>query len=222
MRLKSLVTVIAFAIPMTVAQAQGIPVIDPALNSQTIRNQIETITQWSNQLKSMAAQYQQLQQTYQKATQTLDALKGASNLGEVLDALPVNSISPDLADAISNVRSLANFDKYRSRYPTLADAPKMNKLFDTLAGQNATMEKVYKDTSDRLNNIKSLQSLINFARDPGDKLDLANRIATEQATVQANLNLAAAYEQISKAEADEAGRQAKKEWICQQFNESGC
>lgn len=218
MRLKSLVAVIAFAIPMTVAQAQGIPVIDPALNSQTIRNQIETITQWSNQLKSMAAQYQQLQQTYQKATQTLDALKGASNLGEVLDALPVNSISPDLAKAISDVKSLADFSKFRSRYPILTAAPKLNKMYDTIAGQNATFSKIYKETASRLDNIKSLQARINAAKDPGDKLDLANRLTTEQANVQANLNLAQAYEEISKAEIFQAAFEAQEEFSCQQFD----
>jgi type IV secretion system protein VirB5 len=205
--------------PTTYAQ---IPVTDGAHIGTSVMNQVETVMQWGDQLQSMAKQYQQLYAQYQKATQTLNALKGASNLGQIYDALPKNQLPADIQKAISDVRSLADFDLERARFPKFDGAPKLNKMYDVIAGQNASFKEMYKQTSARLENIKSLQARINSAGDPGDKLDLANRLHIEQATVQANLNAMQAYEKISKAEIEQAGRQAQEEWTCQQFENAGC
>ncbi|MDR2260811.1 MAG: type IV secretion system protein [Azoarcus sp.] len=53
-------------------------------------------------------------------------------------------------------------------------------MYDVIAGQNASFKEMYRQTSARLENIKSLQARINAAADPGDKLDLANRLHIEQ------------------------------------------
>ncbi|MDR0564225.1 MAG: type IV secretion system protein [Azoarcus sp.] len=80
------------------------------------------------------------------------------------------------------------------------------------------MKSVYNQTSARLQNIGNLMAKINQAKDPGDKEDLANRIAIEQATLAANIQAMEAYQKISQDEIRHAALEAKKEWACAQFN----
>jgi phage terminase large subunit len=59
-------------------------------------------------------------------------------------------------------------------------------------------------------------------KDPGDKLDLSNRLAAEQATIQANMQAMQAYEKISQDEINTAAQEARREWTCMQFGKTGC
>lgn len=200
----------------------GIPVVDGAHIGQSIAAQVETIGQWMQQLNQMTKQYQQLIQMYQKADQTYKALQGASNFGQALNALPMNQISPDLAKLITDVKGLANFDLERGKFPTFPDAPKLNKMYDTMAGQRAVFRGMYDSTSQRIKNIENLMGRINSAKDPGDKLDLANRLSIEQATVQANIQAMEAYRQVSQAEIENSAQEARREFSCKQFGKNSC
>jgi type IV secretory pathway VirB4 component len=73
-----------------------------------------------------------------------------------------------------------------------------------------------------IKNIGDLMTRINTAQDPGDKLDLSNRLAVEQATVQANMQAMQAYKEISEEEINQAGQEARREWSCMQFRKTGC
>lgn len=219
---KRLIPIMGALIIGTAPAHAGIPVVDGAHIGQSIAAQVETIGQWMQQLNQMSQQYQQLVQMYQKADQTFKALQGASNFGQVLNALPMNQISPDLAKLITDVKGLANFDLERGRFPTFPDAPKLNKMYDTIAGQRTVFRNMYDSTNHRIKNIENLMGRINSAKDPGDKLDLANRLSIEQATVQANIQAMEAYREVSRAEIETAGNEARREWACMQFGKRGC
>jgi len=226
MNLKKTVFVAAIATAMAgtlpVASAGGIPVISAAELGQSIQAQVETIAQWGQQLQGMMQQYNQMVQMYNKANQTYNALKGASNLGQIYDAIPKNQIPLDFQSAISDFRGLATFDVERGKLPTFSGVPKLNKMYDTIAGQRASFQHMYNQTSARIKNINNLMSRINSAQDPGDKLDLANRLAVEQATVQANMQAMQAYKELSQEEINQAAQEARREWTCMQFDETGC
>ncbi|MDR2207473.1 MAG: type IV secretion system protein [Azoarcus sp.] len=212
----------AMAGVMPVASAGGIPVISAAELGQSITEQVETLAQWGQQVQGMTQQYNQLVQQFQQAQKTYNALKGASNLGQIYDAIPKNQIPAEMQKAVSNAKSLAGYKIERGKLPTLEGAPKLNKMYDEMAGQRAAFKSMYDQTNARIENIGNLMTRINSAKDPGDKLDLANRLAVEQATVQANMQAMQAYEKISQEEIKQAAQEARREWSCQQFNRPDC
>jgi hypothetical protein len=194
---------IALAAP---AHAQ-IPVTDGAHIGTSVMNQVETIMQWVEQLEQMEAQLKQ-------AEKELEALRGSGTFGKFDD-------STDLHQIVANFREANNYDSYRSKYPT-ADTPKANAVYDTMARQNATYNNLYSGAQEAMQNIRSLQSQISAAQDPGDKLDLANQLQTEQMKLSATMNMMYAHAQTSAAEMKQAQTEARLEFACRQFGHEDC
>jgi hypothetical protein len=197
-----------------VAGAQ-IPVTDGAHIGTSIMNQIETIEQWAQQIEQMKEQID-------KAQETLDALKGGGQFGNLLNSVPKNPLPKDIGVLMTGYKSMPGYGSERTKYPTFEDAPKANAMFDAIAGQNATYQYLYTETTKRVDNIDALMTAINQAKDPGDKLDLANRLSIEQSTVSSNMNLIKVYESLSRSQLEQAEQAARDEWACQQFGRTGC
>jgi len=205
----------ALALLFTGAVHAQIPVTDGAAIATTIANQVESIAKWTQQFNQMKQQLENYQQQFASIT-------GARGIGDLLDnPLIKNALPPDWASLLANVKSTAAFFTERAKFPVLVGRPKTNALFDVIAAQNATLSDLYTKSQGRLAQVQSLMGQIDSAFDPAAKSDLANRILSEQAMIQANTNLATMVAAQQKAELDTASRLAAQEFSCNEFKRAG-
>ena len=200
-----------------VSQAYAVvPVTDAASITTQVSNQIETMTKW-------AQQFQQMQQQINQARDQMKAITGARGMGSLLNNATLNSALPaDWQSLMANARNLSTYASERSKYGQFPGYPKTNALYDTIAGQNATMTEIYRQSSIRLAQVNNLMGQIDSAADPAAKEDLANRLINEQNAIQANENLVTVLQAKQRQELEDARRQAADEYACKEFKSSGC
>jgi type IV secretion system protein VirB5 len=192
------------------AHAQ-IPVTDGAHIATSIVNQVESIAKWTTQ-------FGQLQQQITQSKQQLDAITGARGMGTLLNNSAMNAALPaDWQLVLANIKSTGAYTTERAKYPTLANRPKTNAMYDTMAAQNAVMSDLYTKSNNRLGLIQSLTAQIDSANDPAAKADLTNRLVSEQNAIQANQNLVTILQSKQRQDMKEAGRAAQKEYLCNEF-----
>lgn len=200
---------------MGVAHAQ-IPVTDIAKITQSVNAQVQTMAQWATQATSMATQIQSMKQQY-------DSITGPRGMGNLLNNAMLNSALPDDWQAVmSSVKSTAAYATERAKYPTLTNAPKSNALYDTIAGQNATMSNLFATGAARIKQQLALMGQIDSAADPAAKQDLANRLVAEQNAIQANQQLIVTLQAKQQQDLTAASAAAAKEWRCSEFKSSNC
>ena len=196
------------------AQAQ-IPVTDVASITTSVTNQVESITKWT-------AQFGQLQQQIQQYKQQYEALTGSRGMGALLDNTALKAALPaDWQQVLTDIKKTSAYVTERAKYPTPANRPKTNAMYDTMASQNAVMSDLYTKSNNRLGLIQSLTAQIDSANDPAAKADLANRLISEQNAIQANQNLVTILQSKQKQDMKEAGRAAQKEYLCNEFKRTG-
>lgn len=188
-----------------------IPVTDVASISTQVANQVESIAKWVQQFNQMQQQITQFQQQYA-------AITGSRGMGGLLDNSALRSALPsDWQSIISSVKSTAAYASERQKYPTFANLPKTTAMYDVIAAQNATMSDLYTKSNGRLQQIQDLMGQIDSASDPAAKQDLANRLISEQNSIQATHNLVSILQRTQKQELEVASQQAAKEISCKEF-----
>lgn len=188
-----------------------IPVTDGAQIGIHISNQVETIAKW-------ASQFQQMKQQYDQAKLHYDAVRGARGMGGLLNATGVNiSLPADWATAVNSFKYSAGFAPLRSQYPSFANTPKYNAMYDTIVVQKLSMDDFYKKANQRITQVSSLMAQIDSADDPAAKADLQNRIASEQNAIQANAQLVQLIKEKNMQDLEAAQREAKREFLCAEF-----
>lgn len=197
------------------AQAQ-IPVTDGAQIATHITNQIESIGKWAQQFQQLQQQIQQYQQQYQ-------AITGSRGMGALLDNPAIKSALPkEWQNLLTTIKTTQGYITQRQKYPTITGMPKTNAMFDVIASQNAIMEDLYSKSNDRIKQIQDLMGQIDSASDPAAKMDLTNRLISEQNAVQANQNLVTILQSKQKQELEAAGQAAAKEASCKDFKRASC
>lgn len=185
--------------------AGGIPVFDGA-----------SIAQWAEQLMRMNDQIHQ-------AKAHLEAISGSRGIGELLDNPAIKSQLPkDWQKLITEIKKTESYIKERKKYPTVAGMPKTNAMYDVMASQQALMNDLYEQSVGRIQQVQDLMGQIDRASDPAAKVDLTNRLINEQNAIQAVSNLVNLLQKKQKQELEEASRQAREEFICREFQRSGC
>lgn len=208
------VAAISFA-GVEVAQSQ-IPVTDGTHIATSVANQVESITKWVTQFNQLKTQITQYKQQYESIT-------GNRNMGALFDnPLLKSALPPEWQNLVKQVKSSASYIQNRKQYPTVKGMPKTNEMYDVIATQNTVMEDLYKKSNDRITQIQSLMSKIDTAKDPAAKMDLTNRLISEQNAVQANQNLVTILQSKQKQELDAAGVAARKEYACKEFGRTTC
>jgi type IV secretion system protein VirB5 len=216
--LKNFLTAVvgALVFVFTGAAHAQIPVTDGAHIGLSITNQVESISKWAQQFSQLQQQIQQYQQQYA-------AITGARGMGGLLDNSGMNAGLPaDWKNVLASIKSTSAFATERAKYPTPANRPKTNAMYDTMASQNASMSDLYAKSNQRLGNIQALTAQIDSANDPAAKADLTNRLVSEQNAIQANQNLVTILQSKQKQDLKEASREAQREYLCSEFKRTGC
>ncbi|WP_265310999.1 type IV secretion system protein [Verminephrobacter aporrectodeae] len=208
------VSALAFVFAGSV-QAQ-IPVTDGVSISTSIKNQVETIVKWGEQFKLLQEQIDQYKKQYESIT-------GSRGMGSLLDNTALNApLSDDWQKALADVKKTSAYATERSKYPTLDGMPKTNAMYDIVASQNTVMSDLYSKASKRLGLIQSLTAQIDSANDPAAKVDLTNRLISEQNAIQANQHLVTILQVKQKQDMEVASQAAVKEFTCKEFNRTNC
>jgi type IV secretion system protein VirB5 len=212
-------TVIAFVGLMVAGSSYGqLTVQDPVNLANAIASHAQDMAQW-------ATSFSYMEQQIQQAQQQIKALTGSRGMGALYasGSLNATSILPaNWQNVLATVKSTAAYQTERAKYPTVTDRPKANALYDTMASQDATMDDLYQQSDQRIDEVQSLMQQIDDAEDPAAKEDLSNRLISEQNALQANQNLASLVQARQKQELDQAYQQAQEEYACKEFNRSGC
>jgi type IV secretion system protein VirB5 len=185
-----------------IANASGIPVVDGAHIGQTIMSHIEQVAKWVEQAKQMESQIGELQKQY-------EAMTGNRGMGSIPD-----QIKDQLLQVIANP---PGWKDMRKKYPTMEGSPKLNAVYDVIAKGDARVEALQGLMGQRMGQVQSLMGRIDSAKDPAAKQDLMNRIASEQAAIQATEGLMKMALENQGAEIRRAQVEAMEEYRCQEF-----
>lgn len=208
--LKRLIAVFAFIVSAGPANA-GIPVVDSALNSQTMINATQTAASWVSQLQSMAQQYQQ-------TVQQFNAVTGSRGMAALLqNAAAYSNLPPQFANLASQIKGTPGYQNLRQLLPNDAN-PKINAIYDAMTVKRAALSDAYSQASVRLDQIKQLQQSIDTAYDPAAKQDLQNRMLAELQSIQATNQLLNMMKPQQEADIQLANQAAVKSLICSEFN----
>jgi type IV secretion system protein VirB5 len=184
------VTVAALALSSGSAFAQGIPVIDAAALAQMLQ-----------QVITMSQQLEQMKNQFSLMTQQYAAITGNAGLGGIADpGLAARNYLP--SDFTSLLTSISNgsggslsalAQQIRGSNATMTDAQmgaimgtgtayaRLMTQRDQNASTAAAVQTAFSQASARFATLQSLISSVNSTTDQTSKLDLQNRIQSEQA-----------------------------------------
>lgn len=195
-----------------------IPTTDIASIMQDVMAQAETIAKWVAQAKQIESQITEAKNQVSELQKNYQAITGARGMGNFLNNPNVASMIPDdLSAALAMGKSSGAFTAERAKYPTFGSKPKLNAMYDVIAGQNVSTASLYSKTSERLTQVKGLMSAIDTATDPAAKQDLMNRLVNEQNSLEANKQAIASLQANQKIQLDNAAFQASREFKCSEF-----
>jgi type IV secretion system protein VirB5 len=187
-----------------VAGAYGVPVVDGKHISASVLNHLENIAKWVTQASQMAEQIAEM-------TKHFDAITGSRGMGGIPDQL-----REQLKEVIANP---PGWEELRKNYPTLEgfNAPKAAAVYDVIAKGDARLQALQEIAEKRMDQVNSLMQKIDTATDPAAKQDLANRLASEQAAIQAASSLMQVVAQKQERDVRYAQIEANREFTCQQL-----
>lgn len=213
---KTRMAVVASALVLGGAAYGQIPVTDAVSITTQVANQVESITKWVSQFQQMQTQINQYRQQFESMT-------GSRGMGALLDNTALKAVLPaDWQQVLSNIKRTQGYITERNKYPSFANLPKTNAMYDVIASQNAVMTDLYAKANERLGLIQSLTAKIDTATDPAAKADLTNRLISEQNAIQANQNLVTILQSKQKQELEIASQAAVKELSCKEFKRANC
>lgn len=164
--------------------AQGIPVID----ASAIAKHIEQIVQMKKQIENQVSQIVELKNQVQALT-SVDALKDAAK------SMALDNIPTEWKDIYKDIGGLTqvDVDKLLSGNNYNPNGAQLN-----LVNYANSLEKAFKETTDRFSRLDVLQAKLQKATNIKEAADIQNQIATENAAIavsQTQLdNLARVYE----------------------------
>lgn len=181
--------------------AQGIPVIDVA-----------AIAQFLQQIKALETQ--------------LKAISGSRGVGGL--KLPESSAaSSDWIAILQAIQSHPVYVSTRAQYPTFADRPKQNALYDAMAKQAAVTAKIYERSTQRSAVISGILAVSEGGsyldgNDLKRSSDLNGRLSAESSFIGANREVVSLVQTQMAAEVTAAREAAAKEANCFFMKRSGC
>jgi type IV secretion system protein VirB5 len=196
---KAFILSLALFFHAPIAGAAGIPTIDAAHIASAIMNHMESIAQWAKQAEQMQEQIQGIQKEY-------EAITGSRGMGAIPDQLR-EQLKSVIADP-------PGWEAERTKYPDFEglNVPKAVAVYDVIAKGDARLKALQDIATQRLDQVNSLMQQIDSAEDPAAKQDLANRLASEQAAIQAAASLAQIVAQTQETEIRQAQVAARREF----------
>ncbi|MDR3159352.1 MAG: type IV secretion system protein [Zoogloeaceae bacterium] len=168
--------------------------------ASTVMNHIENIAKWVEQAQQMQEQIEEMQKQYEANT-------GERGMGGIPD-----NLREQLKNVIANP---PGWEEQRRLYPTFEglNAPKAAAVYDVVAKGDARFKALQDLAQQRLDQVNSLMQRIDSAEDPAAKQDLLNRIASEQAAIQAAESLMQVVAKKQETEVRQAEIAAQREFF---------
>ena len=211
--IRKLLAAVGLALALSTPAHAGIPVVD-------IASLVQIGLSYTAQLQQYATQIQQFETMKSQLTTSanqLQSMTGARGMGGLFNNPEVQSaLPPDWQSAYASVRSGPSFGAERARLPVSND-PSINAIYDSVAASNATMTDFFSKSNARIQQIQSLQSQIDSASDPAAKQDLANRMLTEQNSIQATSQLLEILKRKQEQDITQAREAAHRSFVCNEF-----
>ena len=196
--------------------AQGMVVFDPKAYAQALQQ----VTAWKQQ-------YQQMTQQVATAKQTVGAMTGSRNLGQILDNPEIHKVVPSDVAGLYKAVSTTGYGGLSATAKVLRDQEKIYNCEDQLGDQksaceaalnlNAESEANQQNALTRLDQraaqITALQGQINLTQDPKAIAELQARIAIEQANVQNDANRLAMMNALAETQRLEADQRLREQTL---------
>jgi type IV secretion system protein VirB5 len=207
----------AILMPVGLASAQGIPVIDQT----AIAKQIESITQLKSQLDALNQQLQQAQQLYGSLNKITSMADVASLLNEpsVRKALPrdFNAIEGLFKGSGSGVfgNAASKYLERNSTYRTDANdfyAQELTRAQNQNAGQMSLGQQIYDVATKRIDGIDQLRQQISSAADAKDIADLQARLQAESAFLQTDVLRMQGLQMVQQAQVGVDDQRKAEDW----------
>lgn len=203
---RKLLAALGLALAIATPAHAGIPTI-------SIPEILQMVMQYTQQVE----QFETLKNQLTTAASQLQGMTGSRGMGSLLSNPDVQAQLPaDWQSVYSSVRSSPSFGAERAKLPTSTN-PSINAIYDATAASNATMTDFFSKAGARIQQIKDLQSQIDLAGDPAAKQDLANRMITEQNSIQATSQLLEILKQKQAQDIAQAQQAASRSFVCTEF-----
>jgi type IV secretion system protein VirB5 len=196
-----------------------IPVTDGASITTQVTNQVQTIAQWTSQLKSMTNQITQMERQY-------SSLTGSRGLGAIMNNPSLRDYLPNNWQGVYDSVKSGGYSGLSGTGKSVYDA---NKIYDSCAfisvldQRTACEARAVKGSQDkgfaldaynaakgRIGQIDQLMGQINSTQDPKAISELQARIQVEQANIQNEQTKLQMYEMVAAAE-DKVQAQRQRE-----------
>ncbi|MCI0999293.1 P-type DNA transfer protein VirB5 [Ochrobactrum soli] len=202
---------------VSLADAQGIPVIDQS----AIAKQIESIVQLKSQLDALNQQIEQAQQLY-------GSLNKITNMADVASLLNDSSIRKALPQDFNAIESLfkgsgtgnfgnaaSKFLENNSTYRTNANdfyAQELSRTQNKNAGQLSLGQQIYDAATKRIDGIDELRQQISGAADAKEIADLQARLQAESAFLQNDVLRMQGLKMVQQAEVQVDEQRKAEDW----------
>lgn len=176
-------------------------------------NQAQTMAQW-------AKQYEQMVQSITHLKSQVDAVTGPRGLGQILNNPALRAYLPNQWASIYDQVKYGNLQGLSGKAAAIYSAEGFDpnatdgrrRQLDVLAANKAMTMQAYDATLDRVNNINELMKQANATGDMKAAADLQNRMAAENAMIQAEQNRLKLALELQRIEAQLATEQRNREF----------
>jgi type IV secretion system protein VirB5 len=181
------------------AWASGVPTVDAVANALFMD---ETIARAQDAAAAIAKYEQIISQAKYQFDQTKAMVTGKStysptfNTGDLIDYLPVDTGEHGWERVYSDVPS-GTIPTMRKEYGLTSEDPVVQEAYDKRLITLYRMQQSYAANNKRIQGLKSLQAQADLAETPQQKMDIANRIATEGAAINNESNRIASVQSIT-------------------------
>lgn len=176
-------------------------------------NQAQTMAQW-------AKQYEQMVQSITHLKSQVDAMTGPRGLGQILNNPALRAYLPDQWASIYDQVKYRNLQGLSGKAAAIYSAEGFDpnatdgrrRQLDVLAANKAMTMQAYDATLGRVNNINELMRQANATGDVKAAADLQNRMAAENAMIQAEQNRLNLALELQRIETQLATEQRNREF----------
>jgi type IV secretion system protein VirB5 len=176
-------------------------------------NQAQTMAPW-------AKQYEQMVQSITHLKSQVDAMTGPRGLGQILNNPALRAYLPDQWASIYDQVKYGNLQGLSGKAAAIYSAEGFDpnatngrrRQLDVLAANKAITMQAYDATLARVNNINDLMKQANATGDVKATADLQNRMAAENAMIQAEQNRLTLALELQRIEAQLASEQRSREF----------
>lgn len=194
---------LCLALPPTPAAAQGFPVIDTASIAKSAVQHVQTIAQWTSQLRAMEQQYTQMYRTANSLAHPTSVQGLAGDLSRLSNTVPGAGAVSDLARGVGGIAGAAAQARNITGGVTGAagfSAAELDRRVRSVANFQSMALQQARSVEGRIAGIRNLLAEIDAQPDVQASAALGNRIQAEGAFLAAQQQQLAQLQILQRAQ----------------------